>query len=34
MVEMMPSEEVAYDVITGISAGGLNTGSISFFEKG
>jgi len=31
---MMPSEEVAYDVITGISAGGLLTAGISTFEKG
>ena len=34
MVEIMPAEEVAYDIITGISAGGLNAGALSFFEKG
>jgi hypothetical protein len=31
---MLPAEEVAYDVLTGISAGALNTVAISFFEKG
>ncbi len=34
MVELLPAEEVAYDIVTGISAGGLNTAAISFFEKG
>ena len=34
LVEMLPPNEVAYDVITGISAGSLNGLSISLFEKG
>jgi len=34
MVQSLPPQEVAYDVISGISAGGLNAIAISFFEKG
>lgn len=34
MVKMMPAEEVAYDIITGISVGALNSLALSFFEKG
>ena len=34
LVELLPSNEVAYDVITGISVGSLNAAAISFFEKG
>ena len=31
---MLPPEEVAYDILWGISAGSLNSGAIWFFEKG
>lgn len=34
MTEIMPPEECAYDIITGISAGGMNSGAISTYEKG
>ena len=34
MTEIMPTEETTYDIITGISAGGINAGAISFFPKG
>jgi predicted acylesterase/phospholipase RssA len=30
-VNSLPADEVAYDVITGISAGGLNAGAIALF---
>jgi predicted acylesterase/phospholipase RssA len=33
-VNALPAEEVAYDVITGISAGGLNAGALSLFKQG
>jgi predicted acylesterase/phospholipase RssA len=31
-VHSLPPDEVAYDVITGISAGGLNAGALSLFK--
>ena len=34
MTEIMPAEETSYDIVTGISAGGLNAGAISFYPKG
>lgn len=30
----MPSEKVQYDVVSGVSAGSINTAFISLFEKG
>lgn len=30
----MPPEEMMYDVVSGVSAGSLNAGFISTFEKG
>ena len=34
LVELLPPNEVTYDIVTGISAGSLNAVAISFFEKG
>ncbi len=34
LVNNLPSEEVAYDIVTGISVGALNGLALSFFEKG
>jgi predicted acylesterase/phospholipase RssA len=31
---LLPPEEVAYDVVSGISAGAINGIGFSFFEKG
>ena len=34
MAEMMPKEEISYNVIEGVSAGGLNAAVLSTFEIG
>lgn len=34
LIETLPSEKVQYDVVSGVSAGSINTAFISLFEKG
>lgn len=34
MVELLPSEEIDWDFISGVSAGSMNASMISRFEKG
>ena len=34
LVDLLPAEEVAYDVVTGISIGSINGLAFSSFEKG
>jgi predicted acylesterase/phospholipase RssA len=33
MFELLPPEEIAYDVITGVSVGAVNTAVMSLFKK-
>ena len=34
MTEMLPAQETAYDVVVGVSIGGMNAGMLATFQKG
>lgn len=34
MARMLEEKEMEYDVVSGISVGGINAGALSLFEKG